>query len=168
MSFHLERKTFTPNKCFQTDHIVEILPKLAKCHLIPGDWERKDSGFCHSYHRTSPEERRKAKEDAGTFILLLTDCSLIDHLLWAGVDWGSDTLLSCRCCWCAGGGLGHHSHKRTGPSDQRGDGAVHPEIPTVHVSTKSLKRMFTSRRCLSKISMFALMSILITDNKAPT
>lgn len=38
---------------------------LTKCHIIVGDWEREDAGFRHSYYRAAPEERGKAKEDAG-------------------------------------------------------------------------------------------------------
>lgn len=54
--------------------------QLIQCHVIVGDWERKDAGFCHSYHRTAPEERRKAKEDASEDDIYIYLFILILHL----------------------------------------------------------------------------------------
>ncbi len=120
--------------------------QLTQRSVLVGDWERKDARFCHSYHRTAAEERRKAEEDAGEDVCVcVCVCVKPFRSLW------KRRIKSQHSLCCAGRCSGHHSHERTGPSDQWSDGTVHSQVPTVHVSTKSLKNALNS-----KITYFSL------------
>lgn len=92
-----------------------------------GDWERKDTCVCYSNRRASPEARGEVEEDAGEDGILDFIGLPLLHLERRSVEL-SGLLVS------EGWGLGDHSHKRIGSSDQWGDGTVSTKVPAVYVS----------------------------------
>lgn len=79
-------------------HFIQCFLYSLQWYFITGNWERKDFGFCHSYHRTASEKRRKAEEDASeakiVFIQhLFSSCIFRSRLGWTK----GSMLLSMRC-----------------------------------------------------------------------
>lgn len=78
-------------------------------HLVVGDGEWKDPGFCHSHHRTASQKRGEAEEDASENQTFNT----LDNICTSWVKRSRFEMLPGLCsvlCLCAGWCLGDHSH----------------------------------------------------------